>query len=104
MSDSIRTVNKQEATLDTSAVYLGEQTITGNGANQAATLPTGTSTAWITAEGGAVYVTINGVGSAGSGIYIADGWKQLVGPYSNLTGLGVFATAPAKAHIIYEAQ
>lgn len=104
MTDTITTVNKQSSSLDTSAVYLGEQMIIGNGASQAATLPTGTSTVWITAEGGAVYATINAAGSASAGIYVPDGQKALVGPYSNLTSLGIFATAPAKAHMIYEAQ
>lgn len=104
MSDTIETVNKYESTLDTSAVYLGEQTITGNGASQPATLPSGTTTVWISAEGGAVYVSINGSGSASSGVYVPDGQKGYIGPYSNLTSLGVFATAPAKAHLIYEAQ
>lgn len=104
MPDTIETVNKYESTLDTSAVYLGEQTITGNGASQPATLPDGTTTVWISAEGGTVYVSINGAASATSGIYVPDGQKGYVGPYSNLTSLAVFATAPAKAHLIYEAQ
>ena len=104
MGDTIETVNKYESTLDTSAVYLGEQMITGNGASQAATLPSGTTTVWVSAEGGAVYATINGSGSASAGIYVPDGQKALIGPYSNLTSLGVFATSPAKAHLIYEAQ
>lgn len=85
-------------------VYLGEQTLAGNGANQAATIPLGTTTIWISSEGGAVYATINGLATISGGIYVADGTRVLVGPYSNLTGLGVFATSPAKAHIIYEAQ
>lgn len=85
-------------------VYINEQTITGNGASQPATLPSGTSVVWITAEGGAVYATINGSGSANSGHYIPDGQKMIIGPYSNLTSLGIFATSPAKAHLVYETQ
>lgn len=104
MADLISTKTKYESELDTSAIYLGEQTITGNAASQAATLPTGTSTVWVTAEGGAVYVTVNGTGSASSGVYVPDGAKALIGPYSNLTSLGVYAASGVKAHLIYEAQ
>ncbi len=85
-------------------VFIKEQTITGNGASQPATLPSGVSTIWVTAEGGAVYVSVNGEASAASGIYIPDGQPRLIGPYSNLTSLGVFATSPAKAHLVYETQ
>ena len=85
-------------------VYINEQTITGNGASQAATLPSGTSVVWITAEGGAVYAAINGTASASSGHYISDGQKMIVGPYSNLVSLSIFATSPAKAHLVYETQ
>jgi hypothetical protein len=88
----------------TSGQYLGDQAITGNGASQAATLPALTNCVWAFAEGGAVYVAVNGTASANSGFYIPDGQARFVGPYSNMTSLAVFATAPAKAHIIYEAQ
>lgn len=83
-------------------MYIGEQTLTGNGASQNATVPSGTSVIWIAAEGGAVYASVNGTASASSGFYIPDGQKALVGPYSNIASLGIFATSPAKAHLVYE--
>ena len=86
------------------AEYLGEQTLTGNGASQAATLPDDTNSVLVYAEGGAVYVAVNAAASAGSGIYIPDGGFGFIGAYLNLTSLAVFATAPAKAHLVYEKQ
>lgn len=84
------------------AIYLGEQTISGNDASQNATIPAGTQTIWVTAEGGVVRATVNGAGSANSGTYAPDGTPRLIGPFGNITSLGVFAATGVSAHLIFE--
>jgi hypothetical protein len=79
--------------------YLGEQTITGNGASQAAVLPAGTNTIWIFAEGGAAYYCINGVASANSGGYVPQDGIRVISEIKNLTSLEIFAAALAKVHL-----
>lgn len=83
--------------------YLGEQTIVGNGANQAATLPAGTTMVWAMAEGAAAYLCVNGTASATSGMYIPQDQVRLVGPFVNLTSLGTFQASNAanKVHLVY---
>lgn len=61
------------------AIYLGEDTIEGNDASQNATIPEGTQTIWITAEGGLARATVNGVATANSGTYAPDGTPRLIG-------------------------
>jgi hypothetical protein len=92
-----------EAVGITPGTYLGDQVIAGNSANQNATLPTGTKTVWVMAEGGPVYCEINGVAAvATAGIYVPENNVRLVGPFSNLTSLGVYAATGDTARLVYE--
>jgi hypothetical protein len=81
--------------------YLGEQSITMNGATQACTLPTGTNEVEIRAEGGAVRWTINSSATLNSGGYAPDGGIGVVFKLANLTSLAVFGASPAIAHLVY---
>jgi hypothetical protein len=86
-----------------SASYLGQQVIVGNGANQNATLPSGTKTIWIMSEGGKAHCSVNAVASpTTSGFYCPDGQIRVVGPYDNITTLGVFAPVGTSVHLTYE--
>lgn len=83
--------------------YLGKQAIAGNDANQNATLPTGTTTIWIMAEGGPVYCEVNGVAAAATaGVYCPENQVRMIS-FTNITSLGVFAATGGTAHLVYEA-
>lgn len=84
--------------------YLGQQVIAGNDANQNATIPSGTTTIWVMAEGGPVGCTVNGTSAsiAAAGYHVPEDQIRLIGPFSNITSLGVFAAGGDNAHLIYE--
>lgn len=84
--------------------YLGQQAITMNSGSQACTLPAGTNFVEISAEGGAVYYTINGAASADSGGYVPTDQSRFILKLDNLTSLYVYGTSPAKAHLIYKQE
>jgi hypothetical protein len=90
-------------TAEQGCTYRGEETLTPNGASVAATIPASANMAQITAEGGAVYYTINGAAaSANSGGYIPDGQSRVTFPLAAFTSLHVYSAAGAtKAHIMY---
>jgi hypothetical protein len=81
--------------------YLGEQTITGNSANQNATLPTGTNMVLLSAESGAMRFTINAAATANSGGYVPENTQVWIIKLANLTSLGIYGVSPAKVHITY---
>lgn len=101
---------KSVATLDGESValapgtYLGQQVIAGNDGNQNATIPAGTKTIWVMAEGGPVGCTVNGTSAsiAAAGYHVPENNVRLIGPFSNITSLGVFAATGDNAHLIYE--
>lgn len=85
--------------------YLGQQVIVGSGSgvNKNATLPDGTKTIWITAEGGKVYAAVNTTASpTTAGIYVPDGNVRIAGPFTGITSLGVYAASGVYAHLMYE--
>ena len=84
--------------------YLGQQVIAGNDGNQNATLPIGTKAIWIMAEGGAVGATVNGTSAslAAAGYHVPENNIRLVGPFNNITSIGVFAATGDNAHLVYE--
>jgi glucose/arabinose dehydrogenase len=83
--------------------YLGEQALSGNGASQNATLPAGTKTIWITARGGVAYGSVNAAAAAASsGTYVPEDGVRIIGPFSNITSLGVFAASGVTVHLLYE--
>lgn len=84
--------------------YLGEQSITMNGASQAATLPTGTNFVEISAEGGVVRFTINDDASADSGGYVPEDNTRYIPKLDNLTSLALFGESPVVAHLIYRQE
>lgn len=86
---------------DPGLLYMGEDYKALASASVAATIPLGSTTALIRAEGGAVYWTVNNAGaaSATSGGYVADGQVGVVLTISNLTSLKLYGVSPAKAHI-----
>ena len=91
------------ATDEASDTYLGQQVISGNDGSQNATLPTGTKTIWAGARGGAAYVAINGAATAASaGTYVPEDAVRIIGPFSNITSLGVFAATGVSVHLLYE--
>jgi hypothetical protein len=85
--------------------YLGQQVIAGNNGNQNATIPDGTKAIQVMAEGGPVGCTVNGTSAsvAAAGYHVPENAVRLIGPFSNLTSLGVFAATGDNAHLIYEA-
>jgi len=85
----------------TGLTYKGEQSITMNGASQAATLPSGTNFVMIAAEGGDVRFTINAAASATSGGYVPENLHNFIIKLANLASLAVFGESPAVAHLIY---
>ena len=83
--------------------YLGEQVIAGNGASQNATLPAGTKTVWVSPEGGVAYASVGAAGAAASsGFYVPQNATRLVGPFSKIASLGVFAAVGVTVHLVYE--
>jgi hypothetical protein len=101
--DSGRLKVSGDGTILTPGTYLGDQVIAGNDANQNATIPDGTTAVLIQAEGGPVYAEVNGVAAvATAGIYVPENSIRIVGPYNNLTSLGVYAATGDKARLIYE--
>lgn len=98
-------VNVGETAIPVSSeqTYLGEQVLSGNGASQNATLPTGTKTIWITARGGVAYGSVNAAAAAASsGTYVPEDAVRIIGPFSNITSLGVFAASGVTIHLLYE--
>lgn len=85
--------------------YLGQQIIAGNDGSQNATIPDGTKTIWVQAEGGPVGCTVNGASAsvAAAGYFCPENQVRLIGPFSNIASLGVFAATGDNAHLIYEA-
>jgi hypothetical protein len=88
----------------TPGTYLGQQIIAGNDGNQNATIPANTKAIWVMAEGGAVGCTVNGTSAslAAAGYHVPENNVRLIGPFSNITALGVFAATGDNAHLIYE--
>jgi len=84
--------------------YLGQQVLSFlSAANQNATIPNGTKTIWIMAEGGKVYGAVNTTASpTAAGIYVPDGNVRIAGPYGGITSLGVYAASGVYAHLVYE--
>jgi hypothetical protein len=82
--------------------YEGGEAISGNDANQAATIPSGTTTVIVMAEGGPVYCAVNGTASTSSPFYCPEDQARILGPYSNLKSLGVYAATGDTAHLAYE--
>jgi hypothetical protein len=84
--------------------YLGQQVIAGNDGSQNATIPAGTNTIYVMAEGGPVGCTVNGASAsvAAAGYHVPENNIRMIGPFTNITSLGVFAATGDNAHLIYE--
>lgn len=84
--------------------YLGGEVVEGNGASQNAPgIPAGTTSIWICARGGDVYITINGVaGPLISPMHAPDGSTRYYGPFNNIHSLGIYADDDVYAHISYQ--
>jgi hypothetical protein len=83
-------------------LYIGEEAITLDGANQdALTIPSTASIVELRAETAAVYFSINGAATVNSGGYIPADQGEIIGPLANLNSVGVFASAAAVVHVIY---
>lgn len=83
--------------------YLGGEVVEGTGASvNAPGLPSGTTSIWCTAEGGVVYLTINGpAGQLISPMHVPEDGARYLGDYDNIKSLGVFAAASVYAHLSY---
>lgn len=84
--------------------YLGEQSITCDGTNQALTLPDDCNVVEIKAEGGLVRFSINGnPAQASSGGYIPRDTGEIIGGLSSLTGVNITGAAGGGviAHMLY---
>lgn len=82
--------------------FLGEEVVTGNGSNQNATVPSGTSFIWATAESGIGYASTNAEAApTTAGWYIPQDATRIIGPFSNLTSLGVYAVSGVFVHLVY---
>jgi len=79
----------------------GQRTSNLNSAAASLTLPTGTDTVMLIAEGGVVRYTINGTATATSYGYVAEDTGQIIGPFSNLASLSVYGGAGVYANAIY---
>ncbi len=79
---------------------LGEESITMNGGAQACTLPANCNSVEISAEGGPVRFTINGTATANSGGYVPQDQLRYL-PKQTLTGLSLYGSSPAIAHMNY---
>lgn len=88
--------------IEAGTTYLGGQTLAPNTQSTAATLPAGTTTICISAEGGPVYYRVNGTSASADapGYVPEDGWRVVLG-VANLTALHVYAAADVKAHLEY---
>lgn len=92
-----------EMTVMPTGTYLGEQVISGNDASQNATLPDGTKAIWVSARGGAAYVSVNDdAAAASSGMYIPEDAVRIIGPFDNITSLGVYAATGDSVHLLFE--
>jgi len=88
----------------TPGTYLGQQVIAGNDGNQNATIPAGTTTVFVMAEGGPAGCTVNGTSAsiAAAGFHCPENNIRLIGPFSNITSLGVFVATGDNAHLVYQ--
>lgn len=104
-SDVAITLDSEVVTSDEQAnTYKGEQVIAGNDASQNATLPSGTTTIWIMPETAACYVSVNAAAAAASsGVYVPADNVRVIGPFTGITSLGVWAATGTSVHLIYEA-
>jgi len=84
--------------------HLAEETIALSGAARSGTVPAAATSAFIYAEGGAVYFSVNGTASANSGGYVPDGQKMFVGPLVNFDSVSFYGASGAKAHVQYYAE
>lgn len=83
--------------------YNGQQVVSGNSASQTVTPPAGTQTIWVTARAGPVYVSINqNASAASSGYYIPEDKVMIIGPFNNITTLGIWTATGDFAHLIFE--
>jgi hypothetical protein len=100
---AVATLSGEDVTL-APGTYLGQQVIAGNDSNQNATIPAGTTVIYVMAEGGPVGCTVNGTSAsvAAAGYHCPENAIRLIGPFSNITSLGVFAATGDNAHLIYE--
>ena len=84
--------------------YKGQQVISGNDASQNATLPSDTTTIWIMPRSGLCYVSVNAAAAAASsGVYVPQDGVRIIGPFSGITSLGVWAATGTSVHLLYEA-
>jgi len=85
--------------------YLGDETIAGNDGSQNATLPAGTTSIWMfpdaNGQGNAV---VNGSASATTGFYAPADGARFIGPYNNITSLGVYAATGTNVFLVYEGE
>ena len=81
--------------------YLGEESLDMDSNSQDVTLPDGTNVVEISAEGGAVFYTLNDDASADSGGYVPEDQARYVFKVENLTSLAVYGESPAVAHLNY---
>ena len=84
--------------------YLGGETITGNAASQAATLPVGTQIFEIDAEGGDVQYDMNAVAANPGPGFVPENGARIQGPLANLASLNVYAAVGVIIHILYYAE
>lgn len=92
----------QETVIVGGSTYLGGETVTPAGASAEATVPAGTTTAILAAEGGAAYYAINAASADADapGYVPEDGYRPIVG-VANLTSLHLFAADGVKVHLEY---
>lgn len=102
MTRAIGNTYAQETAIVASVTYLGGESIEPDGSSAAATLPDGTTTVIISAEGGAAYYELNGTDADASspGYVPEDGFRAVLG-VSNLETLFVYAAASVIVHLEY---
>lgn len=82
--------------------YLGQEVINGNGASQNATIPSGASFVWASTVSGIAYAAVNtSAAPTTAGWYIPQDQVRIIGPFSNLTSLGVYAASGVYVHLVY---
>lgn len=84
-------------------LYVGGETITIEGQSTGdLTIPARANIVEIDAEGGEIYYQINGTpASPASYGYIPEDGARWIGPVQNLTGIGLYSTSGATAHVMY---
>jgi len=102
MTRTIGNTFAQESAIVASSLYAGGESIEPDGSSAEATLPDGTTTVILSAEGGAVYYELNGTDAdaASPGYVPEDGFRAVLG-VSNLEALFVYAAASVIVHLEY---